>query len=469
MPVIPFATQSYKHPSLSISAQRAVNCYAEKEPPDAKSQVAVLGSPGLFNFATCGNGPVRGMRALNGLLYVVSGGTLYSVSATGTVAPIGGIIGGSGVVQMSDNGTQLSIVNGANGYIYSPALGFIVVSDPNFHPANTVTFFDNVFVFDWAGTNKFFISNTLDGTSYPGLGFASAEVTSANVLTTINQQENLLIFTADHTEIWFDAGTANMPFLRVDGGVIERGCAAGKTALKEDNSVFFLGDDLIFYRLNNMSPQRVSTHAIEAAWRGYSTVSDAFAFSISHNGHKFIALTFPTANATWEFDIATGLWHERVSWDQNGNSYGRWRGNCHAVFNGLNLIGDAFSGQIGVLDEGTFTEFGNAMQAYMVSPVVHSDRKRLFCSRFELDVLSGVGIDSGQGSNPQVMLRWSKDGGRTFLPFQIFQSMGKEGAYGQRLRWLKLGQARSWIFEATISDPVRRTVIAANADFSQGM
>jgi hypothetical protein len=405
---------------------------------------------------------------MNGVAYVVSGQRLYSVTSAGVATDIGGSIAGTSVTPMANNGTQVCIVNGINGFIWSATSGFQVITDPNFHAANTVTFFDNYFVFDWANTNKFFISSSLDGTVYNGADFASAEVSSDYVLSIVNQQENLLIFGGKTIEGWYDAGAINFPFQRTGASTIERGCSALLTPIKEDNSVFFLGDDLIFYRINGISLMRVSTHAIEQAFQSYSTVADAYTFSYTFEGHKFINLVFPTANASWALDIATGLWHERESWDQNNNSFGRWRGNCCLTAFGKVLIGDAYSGNIGYLDANTFTEFGNTMRALMTSPPIHQDRKRIYISTFELDVESGVGLNSGQGSDPQIMLDYSTDGGRTFKSPQIWNSLGKIGAYTQRARWFRMGQARQWIFRVMISDPVKRVVISANADISVG-
>ena len=488
--IIPLATQSYKSKALPLSSERTVNFYAEREPPDAKTQIAIFGAPGLTNFATCGTGPVRGMWTLAGVLYVVSGPTLYSVSTAGISTPVGGAISGNGVVAMSDNGTQLIIVNGVNGYIYSVANGFQVITSSNFHPATSVTFFDNYFILSWDGTNKFFISGSLDGTSYNGLDFASAEVSPDNVLAVVNQQENLLIFGQKSIETWYDAGTVNFPFQRIDGGTIERGCAAALSPVKEDNSVFFLGDDLVFYRLDGTIPRRISTHALEDAWQLYSTVADAYTFSYTFEGHKFIVLTFPTANATWVHDISTGLWHERDSVDMNNNSFGRWRGsgvpNLSSVY-GKILVGDAYSGVVWYIDGTTYTEGGNTMRGLMVSPVISDpDRKRVFHNRYELDIEQGVGNTGpgsdnrvyhnpyepdtvDPGSDPQIMLSWSDDGGRIFKPMQLWHSMGKLGAYRKRLRWLRMGQARNRVYALTVSDPVRRTIIASSADLSVGL
>jgi hypothetical protein len=41
---------------------------------------------------------------------------------------------------------------------------------------------------------------------------------------------------------------------------------------------------------------------------------------------------------------------------------------------------------------------------------------------------------------------------------------GRPARYRTRLRWLKLGQARERVFELTTTDPVKRTIIAANGD-----
>ena len=467
--VINFATQSYKSRSLPLSAQRVVNFYAEKEPQDAKSPIAMFGAPGLTQFADVGQAPVRGMHVMAGILYVVAGGTLFSVSRTGNPVTLGVGILGSSVVSMADNGFQLIIVNGIAGYLYSTVAGFVTINSPNFFPSDTVTFFDQYFVFDRKGTNQFFISGILNGLTYNGLDFASAEVEPDNVLATINQQENLLIFGQKTIETWFDSGAANFPFQRVDGATIQRGCAAAKTPIKEDNAVFFVGDDLIFYRLDGIFIRRVSTHAVEHAWQQYTTTSDAFTFAYTYEGHKFIVLTFPSQDATWVFDISTNLWHERESWDSSNRNLTRWRGNCFATAYNKLLIGDQFTGLIGAIDGNTYTEFGNTIRGLLSGPPIHSDRKRVFISRFELDVEQGVGLTTGQGSDPQIMLNWSKDGGRTFSDLQIWNTAGKIGEYNTRLRWLRLGQARQWIFQVTVSDPVKRSIISAHADMEAGM
>lgn len=467
--LVQFATQSHKLANSPVSAQRVVNFYAERQPPDAKTQVAVFGCPGLTEFGSVGIGPIRGIHVMGGVLYVVSGQYLYSVANTGTGTQIGGTISGSGPVGMDDNGTQLVIVNGAFGYVYSVAGGFQLITDAQFNAADTVKFFDQVFVFDWKNTNKFFISGILDGTAFSATEFTSSEARPDNVKAVDLNGQTLIVFNEKTIEPYYDAGLANFPFQRIEGALIERGIAASHAKAKADNTLFFLGHNRVFYRFDGLRPVRVSNHALEEEWARYSAVSDAFAFSYQFAGHEFIPLTFPTANTTFEYDVASGLWHERESWDDNNNSYGSWRGSCHASCYGHELIGDRFSGKIGKLDSEVYAEYGNVMRGLASAPPLHADRKRLFMSRFELDMETGVGVTTGQGSDPQVMLDYSDDGGKTWSSRQLWKSMGAKGAYRTRLKWDRLGSFRQRVMRIQITDPVRRVIVAAHADVTVGI
>jgi hypothetical protein len=150
-------------------------------------------------------------------------------------------------------------------------------------------------------------------------------------------------------------------------------------------------------------------------------------------------------------------------------SLGRWRGACGINWFNTVLIGDAFCGVVGQMDFNNFTEYGIYQQALVTTPPIHSDRKRIFIRRFEIDVESGVGLPSCCGSNPLWILDFSKDGGRTWSEYQVVRSMGRIGAYRERLRWLRLGQSRQWIFRLRSTDPVRRVIIGTYADITEGM
>lgn len=471
MPPILFGNESYQSRSLPLSAQRMVNAFVETEHPDAKSQLPIFGAPGLTPRAICGNGPVRWQYIAQGVAYVVSGSGFYSV--VGSVATqLNGAtpITGTGPVSVADNGEQICIVNGQQGYIYTIATGaFVQITSPNFFPANTVTYFDTYFVFDKVGTNEFFLSNPNDGLTYNGLLFATAEAVSDLMTGVASNLELLFLFGQKHIEMWYDAGTSDFPFQRYAGGVVTRGTISPYTIILQDDALFFLSDDGRFYRLQGVTPIPISTPPIENLIASAPDLTTAFCMTYTLQGHKMVHLTIPSINASLVWDIQTSRWHDRESRDATGASLIRWRGNAACQLPNQILIGDAFNGQVSLLDWNNFTELGNPMQMSVTSVPIQSDRKRVFISRLEFDCEQGVGLTTGQGSAPVVMLEMSKTGGRTWTQLQPWRSLGAIGKYFARQRFLRLGQARVWVFRLTISDPVKRVIIQAHADMSIGM
>ncbi|WP_246395642.1 hypothetical protein [Gluconacetobacter tumulisoli] len=395
---VPFAAQSYQARSVALDAQRCVNFYAECAPTDAKSPVAAWGCPGMVAFAQCGAGPVQGMCMMGGVLYVVSGQALYQVDADGSSVELGTCFV-TGPVSMDTNGVELVWVDGESGWFYSAAGGVRQIVDPNFYPADNVVYFDTYFVFNRSGTQEFFLSPQAGVVPFDGTMFASKEATADPLLAIVNTHEQLLLFGAARTEVWYDAGNAPpaFPFQRFDGAFIQRGIAGPHAHCQEDNTVFFLGDDGMFYRLNGFQPMRISTHATEGAWQAYPRMRDARCFSYTFGGHKFVTLLFPGAPASWVYDVATGLWHERESWTGCGadSSIGRWRGNNAVMAYDRILVGDCLTGTVGQLNGAVYTELGATMRGLLAAPPVHDARRRVFMRRFELDVETGVGLPAG--------------------------------------------------------------------------
>jgi len=464
MPQLRFAVQSYQARALAFSAQRCVNYFAETAPPDAKSGVVVYNAPGLKAYADGLAGAVRGAIVAGGVLYVVAGDKFYSVDSAGAETLIGSINTSIGSVSMAANRAatqEVCFVDGADGWTYDTSNGLRVISDGDFAAADTVAFQDGYFIFNRSGTSQFFISGIDDGRSYDAADFADAERSPDNVIAVVSNHGELWVYGETTTEVYFNSGNADFPFERIQGATIERGIAAAFSIAAEDNTLFWLGDDLVIYRAAGYVPQRVSTHAIEEQLRLMSSVADAVAFFVTISGHKFYHIVFPTGRKAFVYDVATGLWHERESFGAR-----HWRGASYVEAYGKHLVGDAFQGRIGELDMETFTEFGQTMQGILTSPPIHSDERRLFHRRVEVAIESGVGTTTG--GTPQAWLRYSDDGGRTWRARQPTRSMGKIGEYSQRLRWLRMGASRNRVYELTIADPVKRSIISAHLDIGQG-
>jgi hypothetical protein len=256
---------------------------------------------------------------------------------------------------------------------------------------------------------------------------------------------------------------------RIQGAFNEIGCIAAYSVAKLDNGLFWLGADArgngIVYRSKGYSGERVSTHAVEWQIQQYPTLADAVAYTYQQDGHSFYVLNFPTADTTWVYDVATGAWHERAGWDLG--QFTRHRGNCQMNFNNEIVIGDYRSGQIYAYDLNIYDEAGSIqkwLRSWRALPTGQNDLNRTTQHSLQLDCQTGVGLDGDvQGTNPQVMLRWSDDGGHTWSN-EHWKSMGQIGRTGFRTIWRRLGMTlklRDRVYEVSGTDPVKIAIMGA--------
>jgi len=101
------------------------------------------------------------------------------------------------------------------------------------------------------------------------------------------------------------------------------------------------------------------------------------------------------------------------------------------------------------------------------APHVNNENLRVFYRRFELDLERGQALASGQGSEPYVLLRLSRDGGQTWGE-ELRMAAGKLGEYQARVMARRLGHARDCVFEITVSDPVAWSIVGAYLDLEPG-
>lgn len=240
------------------------------------------------------------------VLIPLDDGSTFTTTATFAVGP-------TDLGITIDNGLPSRVSKGAA--IIVPSVNLAAITAEAFQPASTVQYFDGYFVFDAAGTRQFFISELNDGTQYSGLDTAIATGSSFDVMAVRIYHEQLLIFTTGSIEVWWNTGNANFPFQRYDAAYVERGLGNPHAIAAEDNTLFWIGDDGICYKLDGFSPVRISTFAMEFAWSQYPRKwRDASMFVLIIEGHKFLYCTFESGEATWAYDISTQLWAQRVSW-----------------------------------------------------------------------------------------------------------------------------------------------------------
>ena len=251
------------------------------------------------------------------------------------------------------------------------------------------------------------------------------------------------------------------------------------------------------YRSQGYSGVRISTHAIEFAIQGYGVISDAIGYTYQQEGHPFYVLVFPTANATWVYDAATGAWHERAGFS-NGQ-FIRHRSNCYTTFNDTAIVGDYENGKIYSLSLDVYDDAGSIqkwLRSWRALPAGQNNLKRTAQHSLQLDCETGtyyavqvvdevnlitednfflitedsdflVGeVTELDVAEPQVMLRWSDDAGHNWSN-EHWISMGKYGEYGTRAIWRRLGMTtklRDRVYEVSGTDALKIAIMGAELE-----
>ena len=457
-----FVGGAYTSRSLDASAQQTINLFLEKD-PESDNGMILYGCPGSITEVTLAAAAVvRQAFTYDNVCYFVSGNKFYSMTTGNSVTERGTLTTSTGYVSIQTNGLILLIVDGTDGYTYTIATTtFATIADPDF-PANPTAsaVLDTIFVVIDSGTQAFYIST--DGLAWGAADFASAESAPDDLLGVITDHQELILGGVDNTEIWYNSGDATFTFSR--RAVIETGIAGPAAMCKADNSVFFLGNDGVIWRLNAYNPVRISTHHIEYAIGGYDR-SDCIMWAQKEEGHVFIWCQFPTGDETWVYDVASNAWHKRAYRNTSTGVLHRHRANCYVKFNNKHLVGSYLAGKVYKLSLSIYDDDGDPLPAIRVCKSIGGKRagRTVRHNYLVIDLEPGVGLDSGQGTDPQIMLKWSDDGGHTYGD-SVWQDMGVKNDYTAMARWDCLGSVRppaDRVYWAQISDPVKRVITGA--------
>lgn len=447
---IALPVQTYETRNKDVSEQRLLNMYAEQMPENAKESVSLYNTPGLKPMLFVGNEPIFGLHFMYPYLYVFAGVSVYRVSNSGTVINLGNIGTINGVIRSADNGTQiLAVKPDGRGYIITES-NVEYINNANFPLASDVTFNSQYFVVTQRNSGRFYWSELLNGLNWTALGYATQESNPDNVVGIMENRGDLWIFGDKTTEIWTPTGNANLPFQRIGSGILNIGCKAKNSIAKDKNGLYWLGNDLQVHNAQGYSSTRISTHDLERELlEEYNPddVSAAYGYCYTAGGHDFYVLTIPHSK-TWVFDMTTKVWHERKS-----SNSAVWDAFCCANAFNKNLVGDGKNGTIYTLDSKYYVDRENdCIEREIIFPPVFLDDNRLVMDKLYLDIRTAPSDDLT--FNPQIMLMWSDDGGKTWSS-EHWQSLSKTGEYRARVIWRCLGQTRQRIYKMRITDAVK--------------
>lgn len=455
---------SYQQSSLPFDAQRSINLFPVFD-EQGKEVASMYGTPGLEYFSMAGTGPIRKtFYSTNDRAFCISGNKLYEISSSGTATERGTLNTTFGNITIDENATQLFFCDGEDGYTLTYSSNtFAVISDSDFPSAGTMTYLGGYAIANENDTGKFFISSLNNATSWAALDFATAE-SSPDTLKRVIRGVGQLWLLGDKTgEIWTNTGDSTFPFQRISGAEMNMGILAPHSAIEIASSLFWISNSAegrgIVVRATSYTPQRVSTEAIEIAISKATSPENIYAWGYQKEGHDFVVFSGGGLETSLVYDIATGLWHERAYLNIQGNFESHLASSCMFAF-GHHIVGDRRNGNLYKLKSTVYDDNGSAIARERTFTHLSSEGKQIRYNRLTLGFETGVGVQSGQGSNPLVSLQLSKDGARTWSD-SYTATIGAVGKYQTNVVFRRLGIAEQMTFKIRITDPVKVAITGA--------
>lgn len=469
--------------SALASIERTMNfCLDSIQTPTAKNQLVLYPAPGLAPFASSESQAAgRGLLEYNGRLFSVQGNQNFEVLANGTSILRGNALqtdaNPATLTTNGEGGAQLFLSSGDEGYLYdmeTNAFTAVVAG------VTMVAFIDGFFIRFNSDTSTVAISDFNDGTVWNPLYFAQRSGAADPWRAMATNGGDLWLIGSATGEVWYNAGSYPFPFAPRGGLTFEPGIAAPFSLVNVNGRMTWLsrsgGGQGEVVQASGYSPEPISTPALVYAINHYDTIDDAVGMTYQDQGHTFYQLDFPTADATWLYDQTLGLWTERGQYDGASGTFKRWGPQFHAHAFGHHLVTGSRTGYIYRMSvdeyqDATVDELGfhlaMPMRRLRVAPGLCDERKLIAYDRFELYCETGKGLPTGQGSDPQLMLRTSRDGGRTWGSGR-WRSAGKMGDYGRACIWNRCGSSRDMVFEVSTSDPSAFRLIDAFLTVREG-
>jgi len=461
--------------SASYMADNEILTNLYPQPTESESAPAkwvLIPTPGFTTLATVPQAPGRANFSENGRNFYIAGFAFYEYTDAGVTTLRGTVVADANpamIVSNGVNGGQLGITSGDRYYCYDLASNVLTLVKTG---ATMVGFVDGFFLVFDRTTSTVFVSNLLNGLVLNPVNIFQRTAGSDSWQAMYIVNRLIYLLGSATSEVWWNADAAiGQPFAPIQEAFSQFGIAATFSGAV-DTSLTFLGRNAngrgIVYRMNGYVPQRVSTHAIEVAVQGYARMDDAVAGISQQQGRPVYLLTFPTADVTWGFDEGTTLWHGRAYWDAPTATAHAYRGMFFAALPNASVCCDRLTGNLLVIDPSVSTDVGGVvMQRIRQAPRLSVEGKRFTVNRLQILMDVGMGLSTGQGSDPQVMLQTSRDGGKTFSN-EHWRTAGAQGTFSTQVFWQALGQFRHFVPRIVMSDPVPWRLVEAYIDVTVG-
>ena len=310
------------------------------------------------------------------------------------------------------------------------------------------------FVVNRGGTGEFYYSKLLSE-EFGASEFYTAETNIDNITALAVREANLHVFGSNSCEIWTinQSETEYDPFSWIGGSQADIGCTAPWTISSQNGVIRFLGASNsgknTVFSWTTGKPERISNNAMENDLNEED--QNAKGFSWYEKGHSFYALQ--NSGRTWVWDDSTSLWHERSRRLPNGVDV-KWECDFSTTCRNVSYFGSCDTDWLLKTEENRWVDFeDNQIVRVRATGTNWDDLDFISVRQLYLDCETGTTPELvGQGKEPWVMLKISRDGGCTWDDCS-WAPLGRQGEFWRHCFWRNLGRGKSFIFEFSFSDP----------------
>lgn len=470
-----FVGGSYRSQSYVSDQERTVNRFLEViESDGATRKTALYPVPGFRAFAAVMPAGCRGMftEEQSGRVFAIFGTSFDELLADGTVVNRGEVaLDGNQVTYCANGNDQVFVTAGDRGYCLT--LSTNAFAEVLSSGATIGGFLDGYFIaFNLAG-NEIRISDLFDGMVWDPTQYLQRSTSSdpwrSMVVTPYYQ---ILMPGATSGDVLSNVGSFPFPFAPDKSGSFAEGIAATFSLQQTSKATTWIASNknggARVLAATGFNPVRISDHGMERAMAQMPRIDDAIGQTYEEQGHLFLLLTFPSAGQTWAYDFTTQVWHERGTWISEENRYSYSRPVFHCFGHGKHLMGDRESNVVYEMTDEVSTDVdGRPLRWLRRAPAIFNENKNIIVHRIELFMEMGIGSsDTGQGHDPVLMIRASRDFGQAFGAERQLR-VGKQGERWRRVSATRFGKGRGWVFEASGSDPVPMRLSGASLEIER--
>lgn len=438
------------------------------DPEGYNGRPCLRGTPGLSLMgSTLPNKGVRGCHIFENKLFWVVGARMYRTDLTGLAQTPTYVSSGvdldtaSSPVSICSNGTHMMVVDGVSGYyVAATDLNTVVkISDTDFTstPKACAFFFSRFMVATGDGVQWGETVNSPVGWVDAGSNnFNNLDLKSTSSTMLLEDHNELLVIGEERIRFFY--GDATSVIIERQAGAMEEGCIAPFSAAKVDSTVYWLAEDYTVRKIVEYVPTVVSKPELTERFVGYTRVDDALGFGFKFEGIPYYALSFPQQGESWLYNVLSDQW---TQWAYTTSKL-RHRASCGVEHKGVVYLGDHSNGRLYLLDRDAYTDNGATILSEKIFDVVRDENARIRCNRLQLDFKTGVGLATGQGSDPTCMVDYSDDGANSFPSTrERILKLGPIGNRKDRVITRRLGAHRQVNFRVRVTDPVERVLYGA--------